>query len=132
MSETKYIIGIDWGNKKCGIALADTETLIATGHSESKKQNLISEVNKIGKEVVVREIIIGFSFHSENDKQNAKIKEIVNDLKDSGFTVKLEEEMFSTKMAQNHLAEAQIKHISKNDNVESARIILQSWIDKHK
>ena len=132
MEETGYIIGIDWGNRRCGIALADTETLIATGHGESKKQDLITNVKKIAEEVIIREIIIGFSFLSENDRQNAKIQEIVSELEVSGFTVKMEEEMFSTKMAQNHLVEAQKKHISKNDNVESARIILQSWIDKHK
>jgi len=38
--------------------------------------------------------------------------------------------MFSTKMAQANLLEKGMKNVGKFDDQESAKIILQSWLDK--
>jgi RNase H-fold protein (predicted Holliday junction resolvase) len=38
--------------------------------------------------------------------------------------------MFTTKMAQFNLRERGMKHVSKHDDVEAARIILQAWLEK--
>jgi len=51
--------------------------------------------------------------------------------KELGVQVKYQEEMFSTKMAQDSLKEKGAKKIKELDNQEAARIILQSWLDKN-
>lgn len=131
MKEVEYIIGIDWGKKRCGIAIADNETLIASGYCESDHDSLILMIRKIANQMNITKIIIGISSISENEQQNKQIKSIANKLTKAGFSVETEEEAFSTAMAQKHLLDAHKKHISKNDNIESARIILQGWIDKN-
>ena len=131
MKETKYILGIDWGKKRCGIAFADTETLIASGFGECKQEDLITRVNEIAEKMEIQEIVIGFSYITQNDQQNESIQKAANQLSKEGYSVIKEEETFSTKMAQRHLIEAEKKQVSQNDNVESARIILQGWLDKN-
>jgi len=44
--------------------------------------------------------------------------------------VEYQNEMFTTKIAQANLMEKGIKSIKKYDDMEAARIILQSWLDK--
>lgn len=131
MKKPRYIIGIDWGRKRCGIALADTETLIASGYGECDVKELVARINQIGNDVEIQEIVLGFSRLISNEKQNRLINDVAGQLKRSGYPVELEEEIYSTKMAQQHLQEAKKNKVSKQDNVESARIILQSWIDKN-
>ena len=131
MKEIKYIIGIDWGERHCGIAIADSEMMIASGFGECERKDLINKLNEIAKKMEITEVVMGISSIVDNDQQNESIKRTANQIKEAGYSVKMEDEIFSTKMAQKHLRVAQKKKISKNDNIESARIILQGWIDKN-
>jgi RNase H-fold protein (predicted Holliday junction resolvase) len=60
------------------------------------------------------------------------ILQLSQNLKNLGVDVEYEEEMFTTKMAENNLKERGEKNIQKYDDQEAARIILQSWLDSRK
>jgi len=47
-----------------------------------------------------------------------------------GIPVELENEDFSTQVAHRNLIDADRKKISREDDIESSRVILQSWLDK--
>lgn len=47
-------------------------------------------------------------------------------------SIAYQDEMFTTKMAQQNLIERGVKHVSKHYDEEAARIILQEWLDKMK
>jgi len=129
-NDVNYYVGIDWGKKRCGIAFADSETRIATGVGECKPADLAKEMVKLSSNMEISLVIVGFSDVLENERQNTLIRKVVERLEREGFSVKLEEELFSTKMAQKNLLQAGKRQVSMNDNVESARIILQGWLDK--
>lgn len=81
------------------------------------------------------QIIFGYLNQSEQfaGEESDGIKEQKNKLltkiKNLGVKIILAEEMLSTKMAQQNLLESGRKMVSKKDNGESAKIILQGWLD---
>jgi len=123
----EYYIGIDWGKSKCGIALADKENKIAAGYKIVSNKDFFDEIKKINKENPIKKIIIGSLARGENI---GEIKVVKSKLEGDEFTVELENEDFSSILAQSNLKEAGLENISKYDDAEAARIILQSWLDK--
>lgn len=119
----KYFLGIDWGESRCGLALADSENRIASGLKEIKQRALINELDDLRKKFFVGKIILG-------EVDNKKFNQDVLSIKNVGIEVVFENEKFSTLLAQRNLKESNKKEISKNDNIESARIILQTWLDR--
>ncbi len=132
-----YYIGIDWGLNKTGLAVADDELKIATVLGEVETNDLIEKIKELQLEYDFSKIVFGNLSQSEQfaGKENNIIKEQKNKLlikiKDLGVKVILAEEMLSTKMAQQNLLESGRKMVSKRDNGESAKIILQGWLDSN-
>lgn len=123
----KYYVGVDWGKSKCGIALADEENKIATGYKTVLNGDLLETIKTIDKETPIRKIIVGLLEAGENIKAVENFKKT---LEKEEFKVEMEREDFSSLLAQTNLKEAGKKNISKMDDAEAARIILQSWLDK--
>ncbi|MFO7807086.1 MAG: RuvX/YqgF family protein [Candidatus Moraniibacteriota bacterium] len=122
-----YYIGIDWGAKDCGLAWADEETKIATAYKQIDKEELLNEISKVKDEFGISRVIFGVN--SEKDKH--KRKKILSEIKNLNLKVEFENEAFSTLLAQVNLIESKKKMVSKFDDAEAARIILQSWLDKN-
>lgn len=131
-AQISHILAIDYGKSKVGLAVADSETRIAFAHKTiDNNKNFIENLKKIVKEEQIDRIIIGkLNYAGENKTafEAEKIGEILK--KEFGTAIEYQEEMFSTKMAENNLKEAGAKKIKELDNQEAARIILQSWLDK--
>ena len=130
-----YYIGIDWGLNKTGLAIADDELQIATVLGEVKTVDLIDKLKKLLAEYDNTVIVFGylnqsgqFAGKENNDTEKQKNK-LLTEIKKLRAKVFLAEEMLSTKMAQQNLLESGKKMITKKDNGESAKIILQGWLD---
>jgi RNase H-fold protein (predicted Holliday junction resolvase) len=130
--EDVYYLGIDWGKSLCGFAIADGETRIASAYCEVETAKVFEKIEKLREEIPFEKIIIGKTgTQGEQFTANEKvIDDFVEQLRERKFEVEFEEEFFSTKVAQFNLAEFRNKGISKNDNAESARIVLQGWLDR--
>ncbi|EKE16128.1 MAG: hypothetical protein ACD_11C00029G0008 [uncultured bacterium] len=131
-SETSSYLGIDFGQVKIGIAVADQETRMAfvLGIFKNDK-NFWDKMKEICDQKNVEKIIIGISnskMKSSNTQEQKKFGEETE--KKIGVSVEFQEEMFTTKIAHMNLLEKGEKNISKIDDGEAARIILQSWLDK--
>jgi putative Holliday junction resolvase len=125
------ILGIDFGQSKIGLALADTETRMAFAYdtltNDQKFQEKLSEI--VAKENVEK-IIIGIPSYINSKEESAgeKLGKIIE--KELQISVEYQDEMFTTKMAKSNLIESGAKAVDKNNDAEAARIILQSWLDK--
>jgi len=78
-------------------------------------------------------VVIGIPSHINRfnvDYEGEKLGEIIED--NFGIEVQYQNEMFTTKMAQQNLIEKGVKGIKRYDDQEAARIILQDWLDKRK
>ncbi|PIP27809.1 MAG: Holliday junction resolvase RuvX [Candidatus Moranbacteria bacterium CG23_combo_of_CG06-09_8_20_14_all_35_22] len=128
-----HYLGIDFGQAKVGLALADEETKIAFVYTTLKNdKNFLENMIKIIEKENVSKIIIGIPSYNnqkeavyEGKKLGELIKKVLPEIE-----IEYQNEMFSTKMAQANLLEKGMKNVGKFDDSESAKIILQSWLDK--
>jgi putative holliday junction resolvase len=127
----KYL-GIDFGKAKIGLAIADGETKIAFAlKTLDNNKDFLSELVKIIQENEINKLVIGIpayvnkeEIEYESERLGKLIKKIID------IKIEYQNEMFTTKMAQDNLIEKGAKNIKSQDDQEAARIILQSWLDK--
>lgn len=136
----KKFLGIDYGQSKVGLAMADGETRMAFAYGTlDNDKNLLQKLAEIVEREDVSRVIIGISSGptarpkrkadgplSNNEKLGNFFKEKLN------IEVEYQEEMFTTREAQRKLIEKGVKGIKRYDDQEAARIILQNWLDKQK
>jgi putative holliday junction resolvase len=131
-AEISRILGVDFGMSKVGLAMADNETKIAFAYGELENNNkLFEKLGEIIKKENINLIILGELAMQGGNEKSFEAKKIGEEIKKKlNIEVAYQEEMFTTKMAQDNLKEKGEKNIKKSDNAEAARIILQSWLDK--
>ncbi|HLC94969.1 MAG TPA: Holliday junction resolvase RuvX [Patescibacteria group bacterium] len=138
----KHYMALDWGTKKIGVALADTETRIAFAHSIlGNNARIYAVVNDLVLSYDVTKIIIGVPLHT-TFKENRKSIEVFGKTLaiKTGRDVLYVNEVFTSKMAQKSLTDSDQKRIYVDkrgmkrrkvveDDAESARILLQDYLD---
>lgn len=131
-AEISHILGVDFGMSKVGLAMADSETKIAFAYGElENNKQLFEKIEEIIKKEGVNLVILGELGLAGGNKKSFEIRSIGERIKkEFSIEVAYQEEMFTTKMAQDNLKQAGIKNISKSDNAEAAKVILQSWLDR--
>jgi putative transcription antitermination factor YqgF len=123
-------LGIDWGATDVGVAIAHAETRIAmaytTLHNDAGLLDCLGDIivrEHIGTVVIGTPLYIGKSAVEHPGKQ-------LGESLAGRFSVHIayQNEMFTTKMAQAHLIERGMRQVSKHDDAEAARIILEEWL----
>lgn len=125
------ILGLDWGKRKIGVAVAPREVPIATAVDILENDEYIFDsLRTIVDEYDVDTIVMGRSEHLTQSDNVKDIDVFAGECRASlGVEVVFAHEMFSTQEAQKNLKEAGKKRIDQKDDAESARIILQQYID---
>lgn len=125
-------LGVDYGEKRVGLATGDDETKIASPFFilENKGQGfLVEEIKKICERENVGKIVVGLplTMASEEGEQADNVLHFVDFLKNNlAVPVETEDERFSSVMVDKLMAESGVK---ERDAV-SAMIILQSFFDR--
>ncbi len=139
------ILGIDYGSKRVGLALGDTESCIASPWgviTESDRLTLLSKIHNIVTRDMVETIVVGVPKPLRDTKLvNAQVKEIymfIDDLKGLGVLVYEVNEAMSSKLAARQVEEGKLIErgrkrgagaLAKRDDLAAANI-LQTWLDK--
>lgn len=125
----KNYLGIDWGSVNVGVAIADGETRVALAYATLKNdKNLLQSLGEIIAKENITDVIIGISSYANKvEYEGEKLGKLIE--KNFSVSVAYQNEMFTTKIAQDHLIKLGEKKVSKRDDTESARIILQEWLD---
>lgn len=124
--EVKFYLGIDWGKRKIGLALADNQNRLATPFMVAKS---LEEVLAIIRQEGIDELVLGkpISLGGEDKKFTVGFSTFVAALGSrSGLPINLVDERLSTKAA-NKLSGGK-KQKAKEDAI-AAMIILQSYLD---
>lgn len=121
----KKYLGVDWGEKRIGLALGDSETKIATPY---KVVGNIDEVVEVMQDEDVDIIVIGRPTPITNLKiTNKEYNKFVNELKEKiSIPVKAVDERLSSKAAD--ALEGDKKTKAPRDAV-AAMLILQTYLD---
>ena len=132
MAQIGTFLGVDFGKAKIGLAIADEETKMAFAFDTLKNdKEFLAALKEIVKCENVKTIVMGTTKH-EKDEESADEKMKFASLieGETGIKVVLQEEMFTTKMAQANIKMHGGRNIAQKDDQEAARIILQEWLDR--
>ncbi len=126
-------LGIDWGASYVGIAFSNAETRMAFALCALKNDGAL--LDRLGEQFKMREIgtaVIGIPSHVNRREAIYEGERFGDALKKRfpSIVVVYQDEMFTTKMAEANLREHGIRNISRFDDQEAARIILQEWMDR--
>lgn len=126
----KNFLAIDWGKAKVGVALAHAETRIAVPYGIwPVDENLWPMLEEIIRLEEIGTVILGDPEHPEADF-SAELTRVKTKLQSLHVEVVMQNEMFTSKMAQANRLEAQKKAVQAYDDAEAARIMLSDWLDK--
>ena len=125
-------LGIDYGAKRMGMAVADRETGIAIPRGVMTRENDAAAIGKIvamiGDERI-GSVVIGLPLAHDGGEtgESREVRAFAEELKEKiSVPVEFENEMFTTRMATH-------KGVRKKDiDAASAAIILQSYLDRRK
>lgn len=127
----KNYLGLDWGERKVGVAVADGEMRIAFAHGIWDAEQAVKQIEELVVHNAVTDIIIGTpknDIHGNIAQGAYKFGEqLAQSLPD--IAIHYHDEMFTTKQAKRNLMEAGKKSHKHADDAESARVLLQSWLD---
>ncbi len=140
MNNYNRIMGIDYGQKRVGIALTDPLKIIASPFKVlNNDENLLKNIKDIISDKNVDEIVLGCPFqHSESEKENPLIKKILEfkELieKETGINIILWDETLTSKEAEKRIIEAIPKRMKRRDksliDLYAATIILEEYMRK--
>lgn len=127
-----HVLAIDFGVSKVGLAMADTETRIAFVYGViPNDKDLLNKLTEIIFKEDVKVVVIGIPVFMHKAKEEYIGVLFGNKLKEKvGIEMKYQNEMFTTKMAQENIKERGERNIAQKDDQEAAKIILQDWLDK--
>ncbi len=118
-------LGIDYGERRLGLAKADSETKIATPFKTIlNNASVLNDLAHIVKTEVIEKIIVGVPISLDGQKNDFayKITEFAEDLEArTNIPVTLENEVFSSKIAS---------EMSEKIDESAAAIILQTHLDR--
>ena len=132
------IMAIDYGGKRCGVAVTDPMQIIATGLQMVPTQELMDFIKAYVAKEPVERFIIGEPKNLDNTP--AQSAEMVNNFVKflqrtfPALPVELLDERFTSKMASASMIASGMKkkdrQVKGNVDIISATIILQSYLEK--
>lgn len=132
------ILAIDYGSKRCGIAVTDSLRILANGLTTVHSKDLISFLEKYCKSEVVDIIVVGEPKTMQNEQSDSArfIEPFVTHLRKKFPDMKIDrfDERFTSVMAQQAMLAGGLKKKDRQDkgtvDMVSATILLQGYMQK--
>jgi putative Holliday junction resolvase len=129
------ILGIDYGRKRTGIALSDTEKKYAFMQETvlNQKKDLFNIIKSYCDNEEIEKIIIGLPITMGGEEADAcqEVKGFVKKLKSKlNIEIEFQDERLTSKMTQSLFKEKSVKLTKQKTDRTAARIILQDYLDK--
>jgi|TARA_B100000287_G_scaffold431929_1_gene490172 putative Holliday junction resolvase len=129
-------LGIDFGERRVGLALSDKSNLIASPYKTLQyfsENELINQLEKIALDKKIEKIVIGLplNLNGEDSAQTKKVRRFKKQLSRLELPIVYEDERFSSIIAKNSLVLQNIKtgHNKSEIDRTAAAIILQQHLD---
>jgi putative Holliday junction resolvase len=121
-------LGVDWGEKRIGLALANSENKIATPFNTI---NTISELLEIIEAEEISEVVIGLPQKMDGDKaNNPKFLKFVEILSEKLETRKIKISFIDERLTSIQADSLTFDKMKQDRDSLSAMIILQAYLDK--
>lgn len=135
----KRILGIDYGDKRIGIAISDPMCIIATAldyiHNDD---NTIDRILKLTKIYDVEMVVVGLPLNLKGERgaKSIQVYDFIQNLKQKTDLKVVEwDERFTTKIARQTIMQMGLKKKQRQDKSKidsmAATILLQSFLDSN-
>ena len=131
-------LGIDFGEKRVGLALSDRSKLIASPFKTLNyfnEKDLVSQLREIVIEKDIENFVLGLPINmkGEDTKQTEKVRNFKKSLSTLDVPINYEDERLSSVSAKNSLMLQNIKTGYNKHEIDktAAAIILQQYLDKN-
>ena len=132
------IIGIDFGNKRTGLAASDPLGIFASALETVHSTKIIDYLKKYAEKERIVRFVIGYPMNLDGRPSDAEahVDAFLPKLKSAfpGIPVELEDERFTSVLAHRAMIDGGMKASRRRDKTEvdriSAAIILQSYLDR--
>ncbi|MBU1036611.1 Holliday junction resolvase RuvX [Patescibacteria group bacterium] len=118
------ILGIDYGEAKIGLALAEAGTKVAVPWKVFSQKDLLKKIKEIVEAEDIGKIVVGLplSLKGSETKQTQKVRDFIQRLRDSvKIEIITEDERLTTVQAQKQ----------GGDDSLAASYILQTYLDRY-
>ncbi len=137
MTARGRLMGVDYGHVRVGLAVCDSERIIASPLTVYERRNELLDAEYFRKLVETEQVgglVVGLPVHMSGDEgEKAKQARTFGDwlAKITSLPVVFWDERYSTKAAESHLRSAGLTHKRRKDRRDkvAAQIILQSYIE---
>lgn len=127
------ILGIDYGSRRIGLALGDTESCLATPFKVMENTDLedvIERILRMISEEEVEEVVVGVPQTPDGEAMSETSKSVlafIQQLREKGLKIHEENELLSSKVAA-----AQVKETGRKEKRDdlAATAILQTYLDR--
>ena len=136
----KRIIGIDYGNKRIGIAVSDPLMIFATPLETIPSAKIMEYLKNYTQKEEVESFVVGYPKNMDNTPSQIApyvdlfLKQLAKNF--PSIPILLEDERFTSVMAFQSLIDSGVKKSDRRDKAAvdkvSAALILQTYIDKRK
>ena len=136
------ILGVDYGDARCGIAITDELCITVQGletiHHEGSDKKLLAELEKIVCEYEVQIIVVGMPYNMDGSKTNRaeETERFIHKLKCkfNKLTIEQVDERLTTAQANRTMIELDINRHKKKAIRDSlaATYILEIYVEKQK
>jgi|TARA_B100000768_G_C10931630_1_gene229860 putative Holliday junction resolvase len=135
-----YLVGIDFGTKRTGLALTDPNKIIASGLKNLPTHEVISYLKVLCKTDNIECFVIGRPLQKDGSKSDVEIhiRAFIKSLKKNfpHHQIERHDERFTSKIAFKTMVDAGLKKKKRSNkgliDQISATLILQSYLDYKK
>jgi putative holliday junction resolvase len=134
------ILGIDYGNKRVGVAVTDPLQIFASPLNTISTSEIVKFISDYSAREQVEAFVVGYPVQMNNQPSesvryiNPFIKKLRKDY--PSIPVHLVDERFTSQMALQSIIDSGVKKKDRQNKMTvdmvSASIILQSWLDRRK
>jgi len=132
------ILGIDFGEKRVGLALSDRLNLIASPYKTiqyASENDLLNKIKKIVSDKEIETFVLGLPLNmkGQDSNQTKKVRSFKKLLTMLELPIFYEDERFSSVLAKNSLVLQNVKtgHNKSEIDKTAAAIILQQYLDRN-
>lgn len=133
------VLALDVGEARIGLARGEPGSRFAFGRGWIERTTLVqdlAELRRIAAEEAADLLVVGLPRRSDgaDSVQTQRVRSFAHELEKAGFTVELEDERFTTRIAGAQLAAGPRSRTKRREkgllDEASAVLILESWLER--
>ena len=127
------LLGLDWGEKRTGVAISDDRGLLAVGYAVWPTSDLLSCLARAVKDEAVAAVVVGYplTLRGEAGPKAREVDRVIARLQAEGYSVQRWDERYTTQDASRALSQLGISQRKQRGRIDmsAAVLMLQGYLD---